>query len=152
MMPKNGNAMMYTSGWPKNQNRCCHRIGPPLAASKTCAPSERSASSTSRAAARIGKAISTRIEVTRMFQVKIGIRNIVMPGARMQMIVVVKLTAPRMVPRPAMYRPMIHRSPPTPGELTASFNGAYANQPKLAAPEGDRNPETVTSPPKRYSQ
>src|SRR5690625_1995745 len=22
MMPKNGNAMMYTSGWPKNQNRC----------------------------------------------------------------------------------------------------------------------------------
>ena len=35
-----------------------------------------------------------------MFQVKIGIRNIVMPGARMQMIVVMKLTAPRMVPRP----------------------------------------------------
>src|SRR5699024_2855324 len=22
MMPKNGNAMRYTSGWPKNQNRC----------------------------------------------------------------------------------------------------------------------------------
>ena len=102
MMPKNGNAMMYTSGWPKNQNRCCHRIGPPLAASKTCAPSVRSASKTSSAAAKIGKAISTRIDVTRMFQVKIGIRNIVMPGARMQMIVVVKLTAPRMVPRPAM--------------------------------------------------
>ena len=39
--------------------------------------------------------------VTRMFQVKIGIRNIVMPGARMQMIVVMKLTAPRIVPRPA---------------------------------------------------
>ena len=37
-----------------------------------------------------------------MFQVKIGIRNMVIPGARMQMIVVVKLTAPRMVPRPAM--------------------------------------------------
>ena len=30
--------------------------------------------------------------VSRMFQVKIGIRNIVMPGARMQMIVVMKLT------------------------------------------------------------
>ena len=37
-----------------------------------------------------------------MFQVKIGIRNMVMPGARMHKIVVVKLTAPRMVPRPAM--------------------------------------------------
>src|SRR5690606_35871106 len=32
-MPKNGSAMMYTSGWPKNQNRCCHRIVPPLAGS-----------------------------------------------------------------------------------------------------------------------
>ena len=37
-----------------------------------------------------------------MFQVKIGIRNMVMPGARMVRTVVTKLTAPRMVPRPAM--------------------------------------------------
>ena len=58
-----------------------------------------------------------------MFQVKIGIRNIVMPGARMQMIVVMKLTAPRIVPKPEMDRPMIHRSPPTPGERTASDSG-----------------------------
>src|SRR5947209_5677123 len=25
--PKKGRATMYTSGCPKNQNRCCHRIG-----------------------------------------------------------------------------------------------------------------------------
>ncbi len=62
--------------------------------------------------------------MTRMFQVKIGIRNIVMPGARMVMIVVTKLTAPRMVPRPAIHRPMIHRSPPIPGERTALDSGA----------------------------
>ncbi len=37
-----------------------------------------------------------------MFQVKIGIRNIVMPGARMRKIVVTKLTEPRIVPRPPM--------------------------------------------------
>ena len=37
-----------------------------------------------------------------MFQVKIGIRNIVIPGARMQTIVVTKLTEPRRVPMPAM--------------------------------------------------
>ena len=49
-----------------------------------------------------GRRTSTRNDVTRMFQVKIGIRNMVMPGARMHRIVVVKLTAPRMVPRPAM--------------------------------------------------
>ncbi len=33
IMPKNGRAMMYTSGWPKNQNRCCQRIGPLVAGS-----------------------------------------------------------------------------------------------------------------------
>ena len=54
--------------------------------------------------------------VISMFQVNIGIRNIVMPGARMQMIVVMKLTAPRMVPKPASARPKTHRSAPRPGE------------------------------------
>lgn len=60
--------------------------------------------------------MSTRSDVTRVFQVKIGIRNIVMPGARMVTIVVMKLTAPRMVPNPASASPKTHRSPPRPGE------------------------------------
>ncbi len=51
-----------------------------------------------------------------MFQVKIGIRNMVIPGARMQTIVVTKLTPPRIVPSPDRVRPMIHMSPPMPGE------------------------------------
>ena len=51
-----------------------------------------------------------------MFQVKIGIRNMVMPGARMQTIVVTKLTPPRMVPNPDSTSPMIHMSAPRPGE------------------------------------
>ena len=88
----------------------------------------------------------------RMFQVKIGIRNIVMPGARMQKIVVTKLTAPRMVPRPASHRPMIQRSPPMPGELTASDSGAYAYQPKSAAPPGTTKPAEAIRPPSRYVQ
>ncbi len=67
-------------------------------------------------------------------------RNIVMPGARMQMIVVMKLTEPRIVPKPEKARPMIHMSAPMPGERTASFSGAYANQPKSAAPCGVRKP------------
>src|SRR3954449_5425864 len=33
MMPKNGKATIYTSGWQKNQNRCCHSMGPPVAES-----------------------------------------------------------------------------------------------------------------------
>ena len=59
--------------------------------------------------------MSTRIDVTRMVHVNIGIRNIVMPGARIQMIVVMKLTAPRIVPNPDRARPKTHRSPPSPG-------------------------------------
>ena len=79
-------------------------IAPPLEASKTCAPRRRSISSTSSAAASTGNAISTSIEVSSAFQVNIGIRNIVMPGACMQKIVVMKLTPPRMVPRPDSVR------------------------------------------------
>ena len=65
-----------------------------------------------------GRRAGSGTTVTRMFQVKIGIRNIVMPGARRQMIVVMKLTPPRIVPRPPTARPTIHRSPPAPGECT----------------------------------
>ena len=68
--------------------------------------------------------MSTRIEVTIAFQVKIGIRNIVMPGARSVMMVVMKFTAPRMVPNPLMARPKTHRFPPAPGENVVDDNGA----------------------------
>ena len=90
-------------------------MAPPFSASKMCAPKRRSPPSAKSAAASTGKAISTRIEVTRIVQVNIGIRNIVMPGARMQTIVVMKLTDPRIVPKPASARPKTHRSPPRPG-------------------------------------
>ena len=83
---------------------------------------------------------------------KIGIRNIVMPGARMLKIVVTKLTAPRIVPRPAIQRPMIHRSPPTPGERIALDSGEYANQPKSRRRRGRRSRDTTISPPNRNSQ
>lgn len=68
--------------------------------------------------------MSTRMLVIRVFHVKIGIRNIVMPGARIVMIVVMKLTAPRMVPNPARARPNTHRSPPRPGLNVVLDSGA----------------------------
>ena len=68
--------------------------------------------------------MSTSRLVTSVFQVKIGIRNIVMPGARMVRIVVMKFTAPRIVPKPPSARPKTHRSPPRPGEFTALDSGA----------------------------
>ena len=42
----------------------------------------------------------------------------------MQMIVVMKLTPPRIVPKPDSARPMIHMSAPMPGEWIESFSGA----------------------------
>ena len=66
----------------------------------------------------------TNTEVAKMFQVKIGMRNIVIPGMRIQTIVVMKFTDPRIVPRPERARPIIHMSAPRPGELTASLRGA----------------------------
>ncbi len=152
MIPKNGSAMMYTSGWPKNQNRCCHSSAPPFATSKMCAPNFRSTSRANSAAARTGKASSTRTPVRSTFQVKIGMRNIVMPGARMQTMVVMKLTAPRIVPKPESASPMIHMSAPMFVACAASVIGAYAVQPKSAAPPGVRKPPTAISEPNRYSQ
>ena len=86
--------------------------------------------------------------VSRMFQVNIGIRNMVMPGARMQMIVVTKLTPPRIVPSPDRTRPMIHMSPPIPGEYSELVSGEYAYQPKAAAPPGVMKLSNKITPPK----
>ena len=104
---------MYTSGCPKNQKRCCHRIGwPPAAGSKMWAPRCRSANNIAPALVSIGKAMSTRTLVTSMFQVKIGIRNIVIPGARMVMTVLMMFTPVNTPESPVSRTPMIQRSAP----------------------------------------
>ncbi len=117
-----------------------------------CEPKVRSDSRHSRAAASTGKASSTRTEVSSTFQVKTGIRNIVMPGARIPTMVVTKLTAPRMVPKPDSASPMIHRSAPVCVVCSCRFSGAYAVQPKSAAPSLVNSEPTTIRPPKRNSQ
>src|SRR3954471_8213476 len=104
------------------------------------------------AAVRIGKASRISRLVTSVFQVKIGIRNMVIPGARRQTIVVMKLTPPRIVPRPLTARPAIQRFGPAPGGFVMSDSGVYAVQPKSAAPPGVRRPETTNVLPNRNSQ
>ena len=76
----------------------------------------------------------TKIDVTSVFQVKIGIRNMVIPGARIVKIVVMKFTPPMIVPKPLRASPNTQRSPPIPGEKVVLDNGAYANHPNDAAP------------------
>ena len=83
----------------------------------------RSISSTTSVAASTGKTMRISTEVSSTFQVKIGIRNIVMPGARIVRMVVTKFTAPRIVPTPPRAKPRIHRSEPMFGENSAPDSG-----------------------------
>jgi hypothetical protein len=62
-------------------------------------------------------------DVIRVFQVKTGILHIVIPGARIVMIVVMKLTAPMIVPNPESPIPKTHMFAPTPGVYVAVDNG-----------------------------
>ncbi len=69
------------------------------------------------------------MEATKMFQQKIGRRNMVIPGARRQMRVVIMLIAEAMVPTPVAPTPTIQKSVPTPGEWMESASGRYMVQP-----------------------
>lgn len=56
------------------------------------------------------------------------------------------------MPKPCKAKPKTHRSPPRPGENVVSDSGAYANQPKDAAPCGVRKPATTISEPNSVIQ
>jgi hypothetical protein len=60
--PNPGSTMMYTSGCPKNQNRCCQSTGEPWSVgSKKWVPKWRSVSSIVTAAATTGRAMISRM-------------------------------------------------------------------------------------------
>ena len=84
-----GNTRMYTSGWPKNQNRCCHNSGsPPPSGMKKWVPNMRSKTIMASAEVSTGRASSNRMATINSDQMVSGMRNRVMPGARMLMMVV----------------------------------------------------------------
>ena len=115
-MPKPGKIKMYTSGWPKNQNRCCQSSGsPPCALSKNAVPKLRSVNSMVMAPASTGSDSSSRKAVTSTDQTKSGILCSVMPGARMLKIVVMKLMAPRIEEAPARCSARMAKSMAGPG-------------------------------------
>src|SRR5882757_3485306 len=81
-MPTAGKKMMYTSGCPKNQKRCCHRrASPPSAGLKKCVPTSRSAISMLEHTTIEGMAKIMQKEVTSIAQTNIGMRCSDMPGA-----------------------------------------------------------------------
>lgn len=110
-MPKPGRIRMYTSGWPKNQNRCWNRTGsPPPQGSKKVVFKFRSVRSIVIAAASTGNARSSIIAVIMTDQTKRGMLNIGMDLGFMLRHVVMKLIAPRMDEAPARWSEKMARS------------------------------------------
>jgi hypothetical protein len=108
--------MMYTSGCPKNQNRCWNRRGsPPPLGVKKVVPKLRSVSSMVMAPASTGIASRIRNTVTSCDHTNNGILCIVMPGARILKIVVMKLIAPRIDDAPARCSDRMAKSTAGPG-------------------------------------
>ena len=84
-----GSTRTYPSGWPKNQNRGCHSSGsPPPSGMKKCVPNMRSKTIMASAEVSTGRASSNRMATMNRDQTVSGMRNRVMPGARMLMMVV----------------------------------------------------------------
>lgn len=111
IIPNPGRIRMYTSGCPKNQNRCWYSTGsPPPAGSKKDVFRFRSVKSMVIAPARTGRDSKRRIAVITTDHTNRGIRSKVIPVDRILITVVMKFTAPRIEEIPAKCREKIARS------------------------------------------
>lgn len=128
--PNPGRIRIYTSGWPKNQNRCWYRIGsPPPAGSKKDVFRLRSVNSMVIAPASTGSDSRSRITVITAAQTNRGIRSSRSPFQRMLIIVVMKLIAPRIEDAPAKWREKIARSTDGPEWARFLARGGYTVHP-----------------------
>jgi len=141
-MPNPGKIKMYTSGWPKNQNKCWYKIGsPPPAGSKKDVFKLRSVKSIVIAPANTGRERRSRIAVKNTDHTKRGVRSQVIPTDRMLMIVVIKFTAPKIDDAPARCRLKIDRSTDAPAWAIPEDKGGYTVHP-VPAPLSTSPPES----------
>src|ERR1700738_5277650 len=164
--PIAGRIAMYTSGWPKNQNRCCHKSGePPLCATscpftttsgtKKLVPAFRSMSNKMPAEKSTPKASSPRIAVINQAQHVSGMRIIDMPLARISSVVVMKFSALINAPTQNNAMLMTHRSAPgpSPGPADCSaLSGGYPVQPCSGAPPTTKKADSITMYPSNVTQ
>jgi hypothetical protein len=102
MIPNPGKIRIYTSGCPKNQNRCWYRIGsPPPLGSKNDVLKFRSNNSIVMAPANTGRANSNRTAVINTDQTNSGILSSLIEEVRILIIVEIKFVAPRIDETPA---------------------------------------------------
>jgi len=115
IIPNPGKIKMYTSGCPKNQNKCWYKIGsPPPAGSKKEVFKLRSVKSIVIAPAKTGRDSNRRIAVRNTDHTNKGVRSQVIPTVRILIIVVIKFTAPKIDEAPARCSLKIERSTEAP--------------------------------------
>src|SRR3990170_8550980 len=125
--PMPGRMAMYTSGCPKNQNRCCQRSGdPPLwltigvslttrpPGMKKLVPAVRSSKSSTHAASSTPKDSRPSTAVISQAQTVSGMRERVMPLDRRSSVVVMKLSDPSSAAIQKIPTPMTHNVWPMP--------------------------------------
>lgn len=111
IIPNAGKIKIYTSGCPKNQNKCWYKTGsPPPAGSKKAVLKLRSVNSIVIAPANTGNDNNNRKAVIKTAQTNKGVRLAVMPGKRIFVIVTIKLIAPRIDETPAKCNEKIAQS------------------------------------------
>ena len=111
IIPKPGRIRIYTSGCPKNQNRCWNKIGsPPPDGSKKEVLKFRSVRSMVIAPAKTGIDNKSKIAVINTDHTNNGVSSILIDEWRMFKIVVIKLIAPRIDEAPAKWREKIVKS------------------------------------------
>lgn len=106
--PNPGKIRIYTSGWPKNQNKCWYNIGsPPPMGSKNLVFRLRSVNSMVIAPANTGRESSSSTAVMNTDHTNKGtISNFMLIGRIFKM-VVIKLIAPKIDEAPAKWREKI---------------------------------------------
>src|SRR3990172_101635 len=125
--PMPGRMAIYTSGCPKNQNRCCHSSGePPLwsvtgvsvstspPGIKKLVPAVRSSSSRTQAASSTPNDSRLRMAVISQAHTVSGMRDKVMPLARRSRVVVMKFSAPSSAAMQKIPTPTTHSVCPAP--------------------------------------
>jgi hypothetical protein len=98
-----------------------------------------------------GNASMIRNCVTNTFHVNMGMRMRFIPGARMLMIVVMKLNDAASELTPRIWMPMTQKSMFMPGEYCIVVSGAYANHPAFGAAPKNHD-ALMKMPPSRNTQ
>jgi hypothetical protein len=108
-------------------------------------PSILSVNNINNEAARTGSARSNKNAVTKTDQANKGILCIVIPGARMFNIVVIKLIAPNIEEKPAANRPIIMKSNAGPGAPLVESGGYMTQPPPKPFPEAEPGTKKLIS-------